>query len=96
VVRVNDVDLQWFSQGALQDLRVAEVEVGLRGAVRRVFKGLLPRHRLEAFSRRFRARVIPWEFVNLIEADPARRIRLKIEHERLALMHPSDLADILE
>src|SRR6201995_4672265 len=32
VVRVNDVDLQWFKQDGLEDLRVREVEVGLRGA----------------------------------------------------------------
>ena len=28
--------------------------------------------------------------------DPARRVRLKISHERLSQFHPSDLADILE
>jgi Mg/Co/Ni transporter MgtE len=44
----------------------------------------------------FRASIIPWEFVDLIEVDPARRVKLKIEHQRLAHMHPSDLADILE
>ena len=47
VVRVNDVDLEWMGQGAAHLLRVAEVEVGLRGAFRRVFKGLLPRASLE-------------------------------------------------
>ena len=43
VVRVNDVDLEWMGSGAVHLLRVAEVEVGLRGAFRRVFKGVLPR-----------------------------------------------------
>ncbi len=47
VVRVNDVDLEWMGDGAKSLLRVAEVEVGLRGAFRRVFKGLLPRASLE-------------------------------------------------
>ena len=32
----------------------------------------------------------------MIEPDPARRVRLRIEHERLADIHPSELADILE
>ena len=77
-------------------LRVAEVEVGLRGAFRRVFKGVLPRARLESISRKFAARAIPWQFVDVIEPDPARRVKLRIEHERLADIHPSDLADILE
>jgi magnesium transporter len=96
VVRVNDVDLEWMGHGAAHLLRVAEVEVGLRGAVRRVFKGVLPRASLEALSRRFAARGIPWQFVDVIEVDPARRVKLRIEYERLAEMHPSDLAEILE
>jgi sporulation protein YlmC with PRC-barrel domain/flagellar motility protein MotE (MotC chaperone) len=96
VVRVNDVDLEWTDHGAAHHLRVAEVEVGLRGAFRRVFKGVLPRARLESISRRFSARAIPWQFVDVIEPDPARRVKLRIEHERLADIHPSELADILE
>jgi sporulation protein YlmC with PRC-barrel domain/CBS domain-containing protein len=96
VVRVNDVDLEWLGHGAAHLLRVAEVEVGLRGAIRRVFKGLLPRATLEIFSRKFAARGIPWQFVDVIEVDPARRVKLRIAHERLADIHPSDLADILE
>jgi sporulation protein YlmC with PRC-barrel domain len=96
VVRVNDVDLEWMGKGAAHLLRVAEVEVGLRGAFRRVFKGLLPRGTLETLSRKFRASGIPWQFVDVIEVDPARRVKLRIEYERLAGIHPSDLADILE
>ncbi|HET7103426.1 MAG TPA: CBS domain-containing protein [Terracidiphilus sp.] len=96
VVRVNDVDLEWLGHGAAHLLRVAEVEVGLRGAFRRVFKGLLPRAQLDSFSRNFAPRGIPWQFVDVIEVDPARRVKLRIEHERLAEMHPSELAEILE
>lgn len=96
VVRVNDVDLEWTGHGSAHLLRVAEVEVGLRGAIRRIFKGLLPRARLEEISRRFTPKVIPWQFVDVIEVDPARRVKLRIAYERLADMHPSDLADILE
>jgi len=96
VVRVNDVDLEWMGHGAAHLLRVAEVEVGMRGAFRRVFKGILPRARLESISRKLTARGIPWEFVDVIEVDPARRVKLRIEHERLSEMHPSELADILE
>jgi sporulation protein YlmC with PRC-barrel domain len=96
VVRVNDVDLEWLGRGGVHLLRVAEVEVGLRGAFRRVFKGLLPRAMLETLSRKLGAHGIPWQFVDVIEVDPARRVKLRIEYERLAEMHPSDLAEILE
>ena len=96
VVRVNDVDLEWMGEGQAHLLRVAEVEVGLRGAFRRVFKGVLPKATLDQLSRRFKDRGIPWQFVDVIEVDPSRRVKLRIEYERLAEMHPSDLADILE
>jgi magnesium transporter len=96
VVRANDVDLEWMGKGSAHLLRVAEVEVGLRGAFRRVFKGLLPRTKLESISRRIKPSAIPWQFVDVIEVDPARRVKLRIEYERLAEMHPSDLAEILE
>jgi len=96
VVRVNDVDLEWLGKGAAHLLRVAEVEVGMRGAFRRVFKGLLPRATLEKYSRKLKPNGIPWQFVDVIEVDPARRVKLRIEYERLAEMHPSDLAEILE
>ncbi len=96
VVRVNDVDLEWLPRDGGEQLRVAEVEVGLRGGVRRLFKGVIPRKSLESFARHFSAKVIPWEFVDVIEVDPTRRVKLKIEHELLSRMHPSDIADILE
>jgi Mg/Co/Ni transporter MgtE len=76
-------------------LRIAEVEVGTRGAVRRLFKGL-PHGAVTMMSETFSQKAIPWEFVDLIVRDPARRVRLKIEQKRLAKLHPSDIAAILE
>lgn len=96
VVRVNDVDLKWQAVERGTPLQVTQVEVGLRGATRRMLKGLLPAARIAAIASRMPPRVIPWEFVDVIEVDPARRVKLKIEHERLAQMHPADIADILE
>jgi CBS domain-containing protein/sporulation protein YlmC with PRC-barrel domain len=98
VVRVNDVDLVWENceaGGPDLSLRIAEVEVGLRGAVRRLLKGF-PKASVEQIAARFGASVIPWDFVDLIERDPARRVRLRVEQDRLSQMHPSDIADILE
>jgi magnesium transporter len=98
VVRVNDVDLQWESSEEDNpdlSLRISEVEVGMRGAVRRLLKGL-PATTVDRVACRFSPSIIPWDFVDLIDRDPARRVRLKIEQDRLAQMHPSDIADILE
>jgi CBS domain-containing protein len=98
VVRVNDVDLAWVPVEETESplmLHIVEVEVGMRGALRRLLKGL-PVTAIDQLSRRFEPRVIPWDFVDLIDRDPARRVKLKIEQDRLSRMHPSDLADILE
>jgi sporulation protein YlmC with PRC-barrel domain len=98
VVRVNDVNLTWEPgehAGQTAGLRIDEVEVGTRGASRRLLKGL-PQAAVEGFAGLFEARVIPWNCVDLIERDPARRVKLKIGQDRLAKLHPSDIADILE
>src|SRR3984893_7246701 len=39
---------------------------------------------------------IRWEFVNLVEPDPLRRVKLRITHEKLEDLHPADLAAIME
>ncbi len=96
VVRVNDVSFLWLPPEAGGELRAMEVEVGTRGAVRRLLKGLATKKGIERITAHIPFNAIPWDFVDLIEADPARRVRLKISHERLAQFHPSDLADILE
>src|SRR5258708_31728874 len=65
VVRVNDIDLQWFLQAGREGLRVSEAAVGLRGAVRRLLKGTMPTHTLAKFAMHFHPNAIPWQFVAL-------------------------------
>ncbi len=96
VVRVNDVDLQQETSNNRPLLRVNSVDVGVRGAVRRLLKGVVPMMALRTLLTQLPPRPIPWDFVDLIETDPARRVKLKISHERLATLHPADIADIIE
>ncbi|MGH9556818.1 MAG: magnesium transporter MgtE N-terminal domain-containing protein [Terriglobales bacterium] len=96
VVRVNDVDFQQTFTNNEAALKILEVDVGMRGAVRRLLKGLVPLRALEGIVSYLPQRVIPWEFVDLIETDPSRRVKLKIAHHRLARLHPADIADIIE
>ena len=100
VVRVNDVDLQIDSSTEAGRphaiLRIQSVDIGVRGAVRRLLRGLAPRPALHVLLQRIPPRTIPWSFVDLIETDPARRVKLKISNEGLATLHPADIADIVE
>ncbi|MBZ5571848.1 MAG: CBS domain-containing protein [Acidobacteriia bacterium] len=96
VVRVNDVDLNQETTNTHPALRVSAVDVGARGAVRRLLKGVVPLAALRVLLSKIPERPIPWDFVDLIETDPARRVKLKISHERLAKLHPADIADIVE
>ena len=100
VVRVNDVDLEFDPQkdpkGPLPILRVHSVDVGARGALRRLLRGVAPKNAIHALLGKIPPRTIPWNFVDLIETDPARRVKLKISHEGLAKLHPADIADIVE
>jgi magnesium transporter len=96
VVRVNDVDLHPETGNGHIQLKIGSVDVGARGAVRRLLKGIVPMSALRILLERIPPRLIPWEFVDLIETDPARRVKLRISHERLATLHPADIADIVE
>ena len=99
VVRVNDVDLEFEGQkdnNLRPSLRVHSVDVGARGAIRRLLRGVAPKIALQVLLGKIPPRSIPWDFVDLIETDPARRVKLKISHEGLAKLHPADIADIVE
>jgi len=96
VVRVNDVDFHRDNGPGHPVLKVGGVDVGARGALRRLLKGVVPAAALRALLNRVPPREIPWDFVDLIETDAARRVKLRISHERLARLHPADIADIVE
>jgi magnesium transporter len=96
VVRVNDVELESTPVNSHLLLSVVAVDVGARGAIRRLSKGIVPAFTLRALLAKIPPRVIPWQFVDLLETDPARRVKLKIAYQGLSQMHPADIADIVE
>src|SRR5207245_10636539 len=96
VVRVNDVDLAEHRTNGTVESRITDVDVGLPGAARRLLQGLASPVFIRRIQEKLPARTIRWEFVNLIETDPLRRVKLRITHDKLESMHPADLADIME
>jgi Mg/Co/Ni transporter MgtE len=96
VVRVNDVDFDIQPTDHHTELRIVAVNVGLAAALRRLLQGLVAKHTIRMITSSFSTKTIPWEFVNLIELDPQRRIKLRLSYDRVGELHPADIADILE
>jgi len=96
VVRVNDVDLTPFRTNGNVELRLSQVDVGLPGAVRRLLQGVVPFAVVRKLQSKLPQSAIRWEFVNLVEPDPMRRVKLRISHEKLEDLHPADIAEIME
>lgn len=96
VVRVNDVTFELRHEDGGDQLWVLDIDIGIRSMLRRVAQGVLP----SRWVRRLQARIPPnsirWEFCNILEPDPQRRLRLNISNRLLEDMHPADLADIVE
>src|ERR1700680_2554552 len=96
VVRVNDVDLTEQRTNGHVELRLTQVDVGLPGAVRLLWQGVISPGAIRKLQSKLPQRAIRWEFVNLVEPDPLRRLKLRISHEKLEDLHPADLAEIME
>ena len=96
VVRVNDVTFLKEMENGNRVLLILEIDIGIRSMVRRVLSGIVPPASIRSLQRRIPPHSIRWEFCNIVEADPQRRVRLNISNKLLEDMHPADLADIVE
>lgn len=96
VVRVNDITMGIQNDGVRDTLSVLEVDIGVRSIVRRLLQGALPSQWIRRVQEPIPPNSIRWEFANVLEPDPLRRLRLNISYQKLEEMHPADLADIVE
>ena len=97
VVRVTDVTFEIRQSGPDHDeLHLQDVDIGVRSMFRRLAQGLLPPRVVRRLQLSIPPNSIRWEFCNILESDPQRRLRLNISSKALELMHPADLADIVE
>jgi magnesium transporter len=96
VVRVTDLTLDVRNDGERDTLVVSDVDIGIRSIVRRLFQGVLPPRWIRWLQQPISPRSIRWEFCNVVEPDPLRRLRLNISYQKLEAIHPADLADIVE
>ncbi|MDE3111805.1 MAG: magnesium transporter [Chloroflexota bacterium] len=91
VVRVNDLQLE--ETGG--QLRLVGADVGLRGLVRRVGAEGLAERVAGMLGQRMPRGIIPWHLVEPLE-QPEAHVRLTVPHQKLALLHPADIADVVE
>ena len=96
VVRVTDITFDIRHGPAGDFLTVADVDIGLRAIFRRLVQGVIPLRWVRRLQSGISPRSIRWEFCNILEPDPQRRLRLNITNRLLEDMHPADLADIVE
>jgi CBS domain-containing protein len=96
VVRVNDVTFlkERIDNGDI--LQILEIDIGIRSMFRRVLAGIVPAWLIRMVQERIPPSSIRWEFCNILETDPQRRVRLNISNKLIEDMHPADLADIVE
>ena len=90
VVRVNDLQLSDVEG----QLRLVGADVGLRGLLRRIgAEGLAER----IFGKRLPRGIIPWHLVEPLDSNmPEQGVRVTVPRTKLALLHPADIADIVE
>ena len=91
VVRVNDLQLE--DKGG--QLRLVGADVGLRGLLRRVGGEGAAERAAGVVGRKLPRGIIPWHLVEPLES-PQQNVRLTLPHAKLALLHPADIADIVE
>jgi magnesium transporter len=96
VVRVNDVTFECRQEDGADVLHILEVDIGLRSIFRRLLRGALPSRWVRKLQSPIAPNSIRWEFCNILEPDPQRRLRLNITGKLLETIHPADLADIVE
>ncbi len=87
VVRVNDLEVTRVNG----DYFIANIDVGVGGLFRRLGMGTKGKKKS---ARMEKQGVISWDSVELLSTDEP--MRLKVPQEKLAELHPADLADILE
>ncbi|HSR11792.1 MAG TPA: CBS domain-containing protein, partial [Thermodesulfobacteriota bacterium] len=91
ILRVNDLHLLKVNRS----LFLVHVDVGFRGLMRRVgLEKAADKFFQWFFDYRMSDHFIPWKFVQPLASPDF--LRLKVAQNRLSLLHPADLADIIE
>ena len=91
VVRVNDLQLSPVSGRLL----VVGVDIGGRGLLRRIGLEDLGKSLAHVARRDWPQKLIAWDVVDPVASD-LESVKLRISHQKLAKMHPADIAEVVD
>jgi sporulation protein YlmC with PRC-barrel domain len=91
VVRVNDLQLSPMRGNLL----VVGVDIGGRGLLRRIGAEDLGKSLAHIVRRDWAQKLIAWDAVDPIHSD-LESVKLRIAHQKVAKMHPADIAEIVD
>jgi magnesium transporter len=91
VVRVNDLQLS----AVKGTLLLVGVDIGGRGLLRRLGLEDLGKSLAHAARRDWAQQLIAWDAVDTVESN-LESVKLRISHQKLAKMHPADIAEVAD
>ena len=93
IERVNDIHLLVVNS----DLRIAHVDFGLRGILRRLgWLRTIDAVATWLFNYRPAEKLVSWKYVQPLASDPKKNLKLNLTLRTLRELHPSEIADIIE
>lgn len=90
IMRVNDIKLSQVDK----EIRLVAADVGITGILRRMNLENIVKKIFTFFNYQLNDYLISWAYLERLERDLS-RIKLNISHQKLAKLHPSDIAHII-
>jgi len=92
IVRVNDVKLTFVKSKII----AIGPDIGASGLLRRLSIERIVKSVAAIFNKKIPDKIISWQFVEPIGISASCKLKLSVPHAKLSLLHPADIADIME
>lgn len=92
IIRVNDVKLTFVKNGIV----TIGVDIGPTGLLRRLGLIGICKKIATLFKKKIPEQIVSWQFVEPIGLKHQSKIKLSVPYAKLSILHPADIADIIE
>ncbi len=92
LVRVNDIKLTFVKNGIV----TIGADIGPTGLMRRLGLSRIYKATAALFNKKIPDQIISWQFVEPIGTSHKNKIKLVVPYAKLSILHPADIADIIE